>query len=203
MASDLLSSPALPVNHNHWPACLARSGLKPGSHDFYPRFWRIGSWPQEVMSSYFHNHQPTWPSTERALLTQRLPGPTHRTLPPDSGSWVLSPTQGLVRAFPPLSASLTLDTHPAWTKLELYCQVAWLPAQTSGVGCKFLLSTLVFMSCPSGPTLFPGTLTSRAFIRVCVCFSCVGFEMISLNKVWTEIDFLSLFRVVCFVIWFF
>lgn len=110
----------------------------------------------------------------------------------DPNSWC----QLTETSLPSLFAGLTNPGCPS-------CQVTLLPPKASGGGCEFPLSTVMFMSCPSGPMLLLGTLASRAFIRACVCFSCVGFEMISLNKVYTGIDFRSLFRVVCFVIWFF
>lgn len=145
------------------------------------------------------------PTTNFFLFPENFQGSLKASnpYPLTSWFWVLLPTPGSFRALSPLSTSLSLDACLVWTKPELSCQVALLLPKASEGGCKFLLSTLVFLPCPSGSTLFPGTLASQAFIRVCVCFSCVGFEMISLNKVWTKIDFLSLFRVFCFVIWFF
>lgn len=83
------------------------------------------------------------------------------------------------------------------------CQAILWP---QGLGCDhtFPLCTRVFMFLPQmASRASPAPLASRAFIRVGVCFSCVGFEMISLNKVYAATDFLSLFRVVCFVIGFF
>lgn len=96
---------------------------------------------------------------------------------------------------------------------ELPCQTRcpWVPSCQAilwpqGPGCDhtFPLCTRVFMFLPQmALCASPALPASRAFIRAAVCFSCVGFEMISLNKVYAATDFLSLFRVVCFVIGFF
>lgn len=74
--------------------------------------------------------------------------------------------------------------HGPWAPPPLPARPILWPPEATGAGHAFPLGTRVFTFLPqTASRSSPVPSASRAFIRPCVCFSCVGFEMISLNKV--------------------
>lgn len=122
------------------------------------------------------------PSSELAEAPWRSPGGVLWPLSPwgaGAGGADMGGVQDSQLSCPPPHARLPLwplGAPPAWS-------ILW-PPEATGAAHAFPLRTCVFTFLPQTASFSsPAPPASRAFIRACVCFSCVGFEMISLNKV--------------------
>lgn len=91
---------------------------KPGSHDFYPRACRIGSWPQEATSGYFRDQRPMQPPTERGTAYPETSCPFSQNT--GSAFWAQLPLTAH-------SSSDFLASHWAHSRLQLRYRIPSLP----------------------------------------------------------------------------
>ena len=160
-------------------ACLCLVSGNPESHSSSAQSWDLRALPELAPAL-----APPPTASRSGLSSEKAEAPWRS---PGGVPWPLS-TQGWGAD---LGWVLSRLSHPlAHTRLPVWPlgappagPILW-PPEATGAGHAFPLHTCVFMFLPQTASCSsPAPPASRAFIRACVCFSCVGFEMISLNKV--------------------